>query len=123
MIVRPNYWRASNRTAGIEDCTQGVVSRSTCEGGREQGGGGLWVDKAEQVDGQGFWLFPGLHLIGCATARGRMSATFSRAGWAASGARGWMPAPLSRAMFSSHCRGESAPNIAAVAATYSDLPR
>jgi len=37
---------------------------------REQGGGGLWVDKAEQVDGQGFWLFPGLHLIGCATERG-----------------------------------------------------
>ena len=28
------------------------------------------MDKAEQVDGQGFWLFPGLHLIGCATERG-----------------------------------------------------
>ena len=31
---------------------------------------GIWVDEADQVDGQGFWLFPGLHLIGCATERG-----------------------------------------------------
>ena len=30
----------------------------------------VWVDKAEQVDDQGFWLFPGLHLVGCATERG-----------------------------------------------------
>ena len=30
----------------------------------------VWIDKSDQTDGQGFWLFPGLHLIGCATTRG-----------------------------------------------------
>ena len=30
----------------------------------------VWIDKRDQTDGQGFWLFPGLHLIGCATTRG-----------------------------------------------------
>ena len=30
----------------------------------------VWIDKTDQTDGQGFWLFPGLHLIGCTTTRG-----------------------------------------------------
>ena len=30
----------------------------------------VWIDKSDQTDGQGFWLFPGLHLIGCTTTRG-----------------------------------------------------
>ena len=30
----------------------------------------VWIDKTDQVDGQGFWLFLGLHLVGRATARG-----------------------------------------------------
>ena len=31
---------------------------------------GVWVDTADQVDGQTFWLFPGLRLVGCATEWG-----------------------------------------------------
>ena len=30
----------------------------------------VWIDKSDQTDEQGFWLFPGLHLIGCTTTRG-----------------------------------------------------
>ena len=30
----------------------------------------VWIDKSDQTGGQGFWLFPGLHLISCATTRG-----------------------------------------------------
>ena len=30
----------------------------------------VWIDKTDQTDGQGFWLFPGMHLIGCTSTRG-----------------------------------------------------
>ena len=33
-------------------------------------GGGLRIDAAHQVDGQGCWLFDGMHVVGCATEQG-----------------------------------------------------
>ena len=32
--------------------------------------GGVFVDAAHQLDCQGFWLFPGLHVVGCSTDNG-----------------------------------------------------
>ena len=32
--------------------------------------GGTWVDAAHQLDCQGFWLFTGLHVVGCSTDGG-----------------------------------------------------
>ena len=32
--------------------------------------GGIWIEAAHQLDRQGFWLFPSLHLVGCATDAG-----------------------------------------------------
>ena len=32
--------------------------------------GGIWVEAAHQLDRQGFWLFPSLHVVGCATDAG-----------------------------------------------------
>ena len=32
--------------------------------------GGIWIDAAHQLDGQGFWLFPEIRLVGCATDKG-----------------------------------------------------
>ena len=34
------------------------------------GDGGLRIDAAHQVDGQGCWLFDGMHVVGCATEQG-----------------------------------------------------
>ena len=35
-----------------------------------KGSGGIWVDASHQMDCQGFWLFPGLHIVGCSTDNG-----------------------------------------------------
>ena len=32
--------------------------------------GGIWIDAAHQLGYQGFWLFPGLHFVGCSTDNG-----------------------------------------------------
>ena len=32
--------------------------------------GGVWVDASHQMDCQGFWLFPGIHIVGCSTDNG-----------------------------------------------------
>ena len=32
--------------------------------------GGVWVDASHQMECQGFWLFPGLHIVGCSTDNG-----------------------------------------------------
>ena len=38
--------------------------------------GGIWIDAAHQLECQGCWLFPCLHIVGCSTDNGIYNGQF-----------------------------------------------